>query len=239
MSSDSDAPAMPSMEGMSQMFIMLPALYLMKNIDFTDERNLLLVRVGFVVVQVLIFVCRGLIWKRITSNADQTKITVQLPSTPTGFTSPPTPGEVVDTTVLEYDNGAFKKEFNQAIMTLGIISVIHFYWESPHPLFLQIFMAPKTFYSTPLCQLYLMGKTLARPFKEPENPLQQLMGGAAKQEAPEAGSVTTTSNEVEEEEEQEEQEQEESAAADAGEEEEEQVAGPTKKLKGKRSKKCD
>ena len=63
-----------------------------------------------------------------------------------------------------------------------IVSFINYKWGSPMPLLFQCVMQPMALFEQPLFQIHILGKEakddLARPFKAPANPLQEMMGGA-------------------------------------------------------------
>ena len=63
-----------------------------------------------------------------------------------------------------------------------IVSFINYKWGSPMPLLFQCVMQPMALFEQPLFQIHMLGKEakddLARPFKAPANPLQEMMGGA-------------------------------------------------------------
>lgn len=208
------------MANMGQLFVMLPAIYLVNKIDFKEGDNLFYVRCAFTTLQVVVFFIRGLIWMRIKKKNDDQIIKVTMPGKPEGF-GPPPPGEVVDMTIKDHDLMWFKKELQQAVMTLVIIGFIHYKWAVAPPLFLQLFMTPKTMWASNLFQLHILGNVKPRPFKEPENPLAALMGGGQAQEAEEAVAAqvaqATTGN------------IDDVASGEAA----------TKKVKSKRSKKAD
>lgn len=178
-------------QDMSQLMIMLPAMFLMNKIDFEDEDNVFMLRCGFCAVQAGAMMCRLYIWMKVKNSNDQTQIKVTLPGKPEGFGTPP-PGETKMMTINEYDRGEFKKILNQAFITLAIIGFLHLKFLYVRPLFLQLFMCPKQMWGNNLFQLHVMGADVARPFKEPASPFAALMGGGGSATEEEEAEVEVT-----------------------------------------------
>jgi hypothetical protein len=51
-------------------------------------------------------------------------------------------------TVREYDYSEFKKALQQTLISIAIVSFLHWKWAICPPLFIQCFMTPSTLYST-------------------------------------------------------------------------------------------
>jgi len=154
------------------MMIMLPMIYLMNQIDWTNEDNIFNVRVGYGLVEILALIVWGVVYMKASSNNDKTKIKV---------TAAPSfgqaAGEAVEQTITEYDIAQVKKGIQQVVMSLLIVGFIHYKWGIVQPLFLQCVMTPSNLYKNPLVKIYIMGEkgdVEKRPFKE-ENPFSSLM----------------------------------------------------------------
>ena len=159
--------------GMGGMLMMLPAMYIMNKIDFTDADNLLYLRVGFCVAQAATFAICVYMFFRIRAAANQTKVTVP----PKQFD---TTGQPTVMTIEAYDTSELKKIFSQLLMGFVLTGFFHLKWEITAPLFLQIFITPKNALTSPLFKTAVMGEVLTRPFPEAPNPLADLFMGGQK-----------------------------------------------------------
>lgn len=77
-------------------------------------------------------------------------------------------------TVKEYDQSKLKEMLNMVLIGSVIISGIVYKFGSSKPLLLQMVFAPKTFFESPLVQIYLFGKAATGKLKRPfaaANPL--------------------------------------------------------------------
>jgi hypothetical protein len=66
--------------GFGDMFVMLPLIYLMNQVDWTNEQNLFNARVGYAAAQVLLLLAWGYIYSHVSSTTDNKKIKVPKPS---------------------------------------------------------------------------------------------------------------------------------------------------------------
>lgn len=165
-------------EGLGNMVVMLPALYVMNKIDFEKEDNILYLRIAFVVAQVFVVTLSLFILSRIKSKNDSTKL-VYTPTPPPSFGTTPPPAEPVETTNMAYDIQMFWKMFQQTAMSLGIVCFIHYQWAITAALFMQVFMGPQQLIGQPLFKLHVLNKAVERPFKEPASPFAALLNPAA------------------------------------------------------------
>ena len=69
--------------GFGDMFVMLPLIYLMNQVDWTNEQNVFNARVAYGAAQVLMLLVWGYIYTLVSSKRDNTKIKV--PKAPQGF----------------------------------------------------------------------------------------------------------------------------------------------------------
>jgi len=173
---------------------MLPCLYFMNKIDFTDEQNLFRLRMVFGVVHGLLFAIIGFIYWRIHSNNDQREI--QVPAvTASGAADPSKPPTV--TTVKRYDLEQLRKLLTQLAMGTGISGLIHWKFGVTPPLFIQSVMNPYQNSQNPLVKYYLLGdrspEIAQRPWKadQPQNPLMSLFGGGGANATEESSTRQT------------------------------------------------
>mmetsp|Transcript_18529 Transcript_18529/g.55088 ORF Transcript_18529/g.55088 Transcript_18529/m.55088 type:complete len:193 (+) Transcript_18529:172-750(+) len=82
-------------------------------------------------------------------------------------------------TVAAYDSAEALKKIRAAVVQVAMISAIHYKWGSPMPLLFQCVMQPMNLLDEPLVKIHLLGHEakgkLARPWKPPPNPLEQLL----------------------------------------------------------------
>jgi len=67
----------------------------------------------------------------------------------------------------DYDLEEYGKLKTQQMMGAVILGVVYYNWRSLMPLVLQALMTPLNLYESPLFQMYLLGKTVKRPFPKP------------------------------------------------------------------------
>eukprot|EP01012_Entosiphon_sulcatum_P009126 TRINITY_DN15059_c0_g1_i1.p1 TRINITY_DN15059_c0_g1~~TRINITY_DN15059_c0_g1_i1.p1 ORF type:complete len:191 (+),score=33.86 TRINITY_DN15059_c0_g1_i1:47-619(+) len=162
-------------------FVLLPALLIMRQIDFNNTDNVVILRYVFGVVQALIIVAALYVLKQIRGTADQTRIQV-----PVQQTFEKTEPEIEFTTVEDYDTTQWRQLLMKIVMGMGISYFIHVKFGVNPPLFMQCIFHPLQLYNSQLFQIYCAGKpavgSLLRPWKE-EKPFESLMGAAAQKTA--------------------------------------------------------
>lgn len=84
-------------------------------------------------------------------------------------------------TTAAYDKMEALKDVRQGLITVCMVSFIHYKWGNPMPLLFQCIMLPMGLMDKPLVKIHLLGAQpvgkLARPFAAPPNPLEQMLGG--------------------------------------------------------------
>jgi len=157
---------------MNKGLLILPLVFLVRQIDFEEASNLFYLRTAFATVVSLSLAVLYTIYSRIQSQADNVRfrITVPPPATPSWLPAaePQAPKFM---TVREYDYSELKKALQHVLLPVAIICFIHWKWAVCPPLFIQCFMMPFTLYSNPLFQIYVLGSSaeeegdaLRRPF---------------------------------------------------------------------------
>jgi len=175
---------------MSELMIMLPAFYLMNQIDWTVPEHMLYVRIAYATATSITLSILAYLYTRITAKNDKTKIT--LPPAPYSGT------EALQTTVAEYDIQQLKKVASQTLLSVVIICGIHYQWAIIQPLFIQCIMGPMQVFKSPLFKIFVLGQKgeiERRPFKE-ESPFASLM---PQQETAPTTNNTPDDDDVEEE----------------------------------------
>ena len=64
------------MAGFMNFFIIIPVVYLVGQIDFTEDRNVLILRCTFVAVHLILAALIGILYKKISSKNDTTVVKV-------------------------------------------------------------------------------------------------------------------------------------------------------------------
>jgi len=160
---------------------MFPLIYLMNQMDFTNEQNVLMVRVGYAVVTVVGLLVWWYIWTQVKNTKNLQKIKVPKPAV--GFGTPST--EFDEMTISEYDADQVMKALKQLGTGVLIIIAIHYQWNIVQPLFMQLFLGPTQLYKSPLFKMYVLGQkgeVEKRPFVE-ESPFAALMPPTPEAEA--------------------------------------------------------
>lgn len=161
------------------MFVMMPTVWVARSIDWNEE-NTFYLRIGFGLLHLVAFAVLGLVYQRIQATPNEKKIKVPKKQQP--FGANPEGEEPEEMTIQEYDMKEIMEMIKSTAMPVLIIGFIHYKWETAIPLATQFVMLPMKLYQSKLVQIYLLGRDgpeYTRPFKQPENPLAAMMGGAA------------------------------------------------------------
>jgi len=101
-----------------------------------------------------------------------------------------------ESTIMEYDLSQAKNMNNGLLFPMVMLYFLHFKMGQVQPLFYQTANGIKSLLTSPLFQVYVLGKNLERPFK---NPQMEKMTEEQATEAPELGEgIDTDSNQEEE-----------------------------------------
>jgi len=172
----------------SKMFVILPAMLLMGQLDLTNPFNVFLLRVAFFSVQAIFLLLAGYMFYLIKFRNDQKKILVPAAAAPSWMSSEPAPPPTE--TICDYDVGELRKFVTQILLGLAICSFIHFKFEIAQPLFIQTIMAPFTLYECALFKIHMLGlseakdSSLKRPFTSKDQNPFAAMFGQQEQEPP-------------------------------------------------------
>lgn len=172
------------------MFVVLPIIFLLKNIDTTDPEILFYFRVLFIASHSAILCTFAAVYFLANKKKDETPVTVKPAPAPTGWGAPPEPAEPEPDRILpthEYDVEELRKLAGSMVMSVAITCFIHYKWEIVPPLVIQSVMNSLKVAQHSLFSIYVLGKpaegSLARPWV-PE-PAPSLFGGmAAEAEEP-------------------------------------------------------
>jgi len=144
------------MAGMNDMLMVLPAIFLMNQFDFTNETNATRLKVAYLCVQVLCALSYVYIWFQVDAKADKRKIKV--PKQPQMGSALPSSGETEEMTIQDYDKSQIKKAFSGIAIGVTIIMVLNYKWNLVQPLFIQCFMGPMQLYKNQLVKIFLLGQ---------------------------------------------------------------------------------
>eukprot|EP00658_Telonema_sp_P-2_P009027 TRINITY_DN13414_c0_g1_i2.p1 TRINITY_DN13414_c0_g1~~TRINITY_DN13414_c0_g1_i2.p1 ORF type:complete len:229 (+),score=75.93 TRINITY_DN13414_c0_g1_i2:211-897(+) len=201
--------------------IMLPALLGMNYLDLESPEMVNMVFMGYVTAQVITAAIYFYIYTKIEAERGQHTETfiVKAPPLPFGQENP-TPDKEMNGT--QYDLSKFQELAKQSLMGLGIVLFIFFKWESPKPLFLQMFMTPMNVVESELFKIHVLGHEvkdkLERPWAPAPGFFDQLNEAKAKADAAATEPAAVTENA---------ESQEEPAAAEESAEATEEVAEET------------
>jgi len=137
--------------------------------------GLMYVRYAFAFVCTAVATIMLYLYTAVSSSKDETKVTV---TTPPDMSNPEPREEEI--TYAEHDFREFKKLAPQQIITILIMTVMHWKYDFVRPIVMQSVMLPITILKMPLVKVYLLGKKaegdLKRPWKPPPSPFAGLMG---------------------------------------------------------------
>ncbi|KAJ1959448.1 phosphate transporter (Pho88) [Dispira parvispora] len=157
---------------MSNMVLVLGLVQLAKHLNLEDPIRVQWVLIGFVVSNVLILGGCYYLKFLIMRKNDHETLKYMEPA------SPGNPqGREVETTLRDYDLGEVSKQINSVLLTLGMLGFMHYQWGFVQPLFLQSVLPIKSFLTSNLVRIHILGQaaegSLERPWR-PENPFGKL-----------------------------------------------------------------
>ncbi|KIM35970.1 hypothetical protein M413DRAFT_449437 [Hebeloma cylindrosporum] len=152
--------------GVQNLVISLGAMQIARKIPFDDPDVLIYVRIAYVLSQVIALGIYYYVSLIIKKKNDQTVLKYVEPGSPM---SGDPKGELVTTTVRDYDLSETSKLLRSAYMGIAMMGVMHFYFHFTQPLFVQSLMGLKNIYDAKPVAIHLLGKPavgdLQRPFK--------------------------------------------------------------------------
>jgi len=169
---------------MSDMLILLPAMFLANKIDFTVPENVLLVRSAFIGIQVILLSLAAKMYLDVSKSKDDRKIRVPPPP---AFGQEPVPESQWEVkTVSQYDMGKLQQYVQELVLHTLLVGFIHYKWGIVPPLLMQTLMNPMRFYRNPLAQVYIFGAKgpeYERPFKEETSEFVKSLFGDPNEQA--------------------------------------------------------
>ncbi|KAF8956181.1 PHO88-related membrane protein [Flammula alnicola] len=151
--------------GVQNLVISLVAMQVARKIPFEDPDVLTYVRVGYVVSQVIILAVYYYVSLAIKRKNDQTVLKYVEPASPMSQE----PGQLITTTVRDYDLSETSKLLRSVYMGIAMMGVMHIYFKFTQPLFIQALMGIKNLYDAKPVAIHILGQPavgdLKRPFK--------------------------------------------------------------------------
>jgi len=155
----------------SPMLIVLPIIFLLKNIDTEAPDTLMAIRCLFFGAHSLVLIFAGILYMKIKKKADRTTVTIPPPPPPSGMAAWLAPEgatapqeEETEMSTEEYDTSELKKLVNSMVMSVLISCFIHYKWEVVPPLVIQSVMNSVKMIQHNLFWVHIMGHDIERPF---------------------------------------------------------------------------
>ncbi|KAJ3558356.1 hypothetical protein NM688_g979 [Phlebia brevispora] len=145
--------------------VSIVAMQLARKIPFDDPQVLTIVRIVYVVTQVVVLGVYYYVSAKIKEKNDQTVLKYVEPANPMSKE----PGNLVVTTNRDYDLGEVSKLVRGAYIGIAMMVFLHGYMKYTQPLFIQALMGVKNLYDAKPVAIWVLGKPaegdLKRPFK--------------------------------------------------------------------------
>ncbi|TFY51441.1 hypothetical protein EVJ58_g10562, partial [Rhodofomes roseus] len=136
-----------------------------RKMDFDDPQVLVSVRIAYVTVQAVILAAYYYVSYKVKQKNDLTVLKYVEPANPMSGDQ----GNLVTTTIKDYDLAETSKLIRSVYMGLAMMSFMHLYMKYTQPLFIQALMGLKNLYDAKPVAIHVLGKPaegdLKRPFK--------------------------------------------------------------------------
>ncbi|KAJ7230697.1 inorganic phosphate transporter [Mycena pura] len=172
--------------------ISLGVMQLARKIPFDDPQVLYSVRIGYVAVQVLVLGIYYYISMTIKAKNDQTVLKyVDAPSPMSQE-----PGQLVTTTVRDYDLTETSKLLRSVYMGIAMMAFLHGYMKFTQPLFVQAIMGAKGIYEANPFKIHVLGKKAEGDLKRPWKAGGGMFGAAASGPQTDNAAITEAEKRV-------------------------------------------
>ncbi|KAF7309565.1 Inorganic phosphate transport PHO88 [Mycena indigotica] len=158
----------------SNLVISLAVMQLARKIPFEDPEVLYYVRVGYVSMQILVLSVYYYISMTIKSKNDQTVLKYVEAPNPMSQE----PGQLVNTTVRDYDLLETSKLLRSVYMGMAMMGFMHGYMKFTQPLFVQAIMAIKSLYDATPFKIHILGQKAEGDLKRPWKTAGGMFGAA-------------------------------------------------------------
>lgn len=155
---------MSSKQNPMRMFVMLPMLFVMNQVDFETGNTLMYARVAFLVAQVVALGC-ALYVKNVVAAKNDTR-TIFVPGVKSPFDQSPNYDELTETTYVAHETQKASEFIKQTMIGGGIAAFIHFKMGVNQVMLIQAVMAPFNLYDNPLVRAYVLGRHDGRLWNE-------------------------------------------------------------------------
>ncbi|KAJ7777439.1 inorganic phosphate transporter [Mycena metata] len=156
------------------MVISLGVMQIARKISFEDPDILLYTRIGYVTVQVIVLGLYYFVSMAIKSKNDQTVL--KYVDAPNAMTQEP--GQLVTTTVRDYDLSETSKLLRSVYMGIAMMGFLHGYMGYTQPLFVQAIMGLKGVYEAVPIKVHLLGQKAEGDLKRPWKAAGGMFGAA-------------------------------------------------------------
>ncbi|CCU82503.1 inorganic P transporter [Blumeria hordei DH14] len=164
----------------TNLVIILGMMQVSKKIPMEDPNVLNMIRVGYVISNLIIISIYAYVHFRISKKKDLTTLKY-IDTPPMGSAEEP---KLITTTHHAYDVTQMKALYKAQLMGVGMMAVMHLYFKYTNPLIIQSIIPLKGALEGSEVAIHLFGKPavgeLKRPFKAPPGLLSSLQGGAAQ-----------------------------------------------------------
>ncbi|KAA1467291.1 inorganic phosphate transporter [Dentipellis sp. KUC8613] len=157
-----------------QLAISLGVMQVARKIPFDDPEVLQYVRIGYVVSQLVILATYFYVSYKVKAKNDQTVL--KYVDAPNPMTQEP--GQLVTTTVRDYDLSETSKLIRSAYTSIAMMAFLHLYMKYTQPLFVQAIMGLKGIYDAKTVKLHILGQPAEGDLKRPFKAAPGLFGGA-------------------------------------------------------------
>ncbi|KAF7370898.1 Pho88 superfamily [Mycena sanguinolenta] len=161
----------PAVQGL---VISLGVMQVARRIPFEDPEVLFYTRIGYVTVQAVVLGIYYYVSMAIKKKNDQTVL--KYVDAPNPMTQEP--GQLVTTTVRDYDLSETSKLLRSVYMGIAMMAFLHGYLKYTQPLFVQAIMGLKGLYDAKPVQVHLLGMKAEGDLKRPWKAAAGMFGAA-------------------------------------------------------------
>ncbi|KAM3417944.1 hypothetical protein BST61_g6156 [Cercospora zeina] len=173
----------------TNLVIILVMMQASKKIPFEDPQVLMGVRGLYVVSNLIIFSIYMYVKMQIDKKKDMTVLKYVEPA-PMGSTEEP---KAVTTTIHAYDQQQLKGLFKSQLMGLGMMAVMHLYFNYTNPLLIQSIIPLKGAFEGNLVKVHMLGYSASGDLKRPWKANAGMMGAFSQG----AGEIKTDKKSIE------------------------------------------
>ncbi|KAK0710761.1 inorganic phosphate transporter Pho88 [Lasiosphaeris hirsuta] len=164
----------------TNLVIVLGVMQIAKKIPFEDPFVLNACRAAYILSNLIILGINLFIKFKVDKKKDLTTLKYVEPA-PMGSSEE---GKLVTTTIHAYDVGQIKNLMRSQLMGVGMMGVMHIYFQYTNPLVIQSIIPLKGALESNMAKIYLFGQPaigdLKRPFKAPAGFMSGLQSGPAQ-----------------------------------------------------------